>query len=473
MQCFKVKSHEIVKRFDPYYYMPEFKNLNNKLLKLDNVVSIGSIIKSWNRGDGPREGFYTEDSTNGIYFIRVNNLKNHTIVLDDIKYINRHIHETKLKRAQVTSGDVVFAISGTKDNLGTVSIIPENIKEANLNSALVKINLDERKILKEYFCYFFDLPIARMQIDFIGKGAAQNNLNNEEISEIFIPLPSMERQKDVINLMKQAYLNKFTKEQEAENKLSDINSIILETLHIKFPEVAEKRCYSISSFDLRNNRMDTHYHQPKFSLLEEYLKNCNCDYKKIKDISYKISSGATPLSGGDSYTDNTGIPFIRSGDINKYDKINYTKTLYIKENVHNKMLRSSQLEYDDVLIAIVGATIGQVAVYKDKRPANINQALALIRVDKSKILPEYLKIYMLSKFGQEELNRNKRPVARANLNLDEIGNINILLPDLEHQHTIVNKYYKILEEIDALKKDAKTEFEKSKAKIEKMILGEE
>ena len=45
-----------------------------------------------------------------------------------------------------------------------------------------------------------------------------------------------------------------------------------------------------------------------------------------------------------------------------------------------------QLEYDDVLIAIVGATIGQVSVYKDKKPANINQALALVRVDKSKIL---------------------------------------------------------------------------------------
>jgi hypothetical protein len=42
------------------------------------------------------------------------------------------------------------------------------------------------------------------------------------------------------------------------------------------------------------------------------------------------------------------------------------------------MLKSSQLKFNDTLIAIVGATIGQVAIYESDKEANINQALTRV-----------------------------------------------------------------------------------------------
>ena len=142
-------------------------------------------------------------------------------------------------------------------------------------------------------------------------------------------------------------------------------------------------------------------------------------------------------------------------------------------SVHNTILKSSQLQFEDILVAIVGATIGQVSMYKNQTSANINQAIALIRVDKNRIIPEYLKIYLLSRLGQEELNRNKRPVARANLNLEEIANINILIPDFQTQQNIIDKFNNSLCEINQNFNEARKEFEQAKIKIEKMILGEE
>jgi type I restriction enzyme M protein len=65
-------------RIDPYYYKPDFLLLRKKLEGNSLFERVGNLIKSWNRGDGPRDGFYTDDIQNGVYFLRVNNLKEHT-----------------------------------------------------------------------------------------------------------------------------------------------------------------------------------------------------------------------------------------------------------------------------------------------------------------------------------------------------------------------------------------------------------
>ena len=69
-------------------------------------------------------------------------------------------------------------------------------------------------------------------------------------------------------------------------------------------------------------------------------------------------------------------------------------------------MRSSQVYTNDIMIAIVGATIGQVGVYLSDREANINQAIALVRL-KQGIDVQYVKELIKSKIGQISLNRLK------------------------------------------------------------------
>ncbi len=195
-------------------------------------------------------------------------------------------------------------------------------------------------------------------------------------------------------------------------------------------------CFTILADEVEK-RIDPHFYRPAFIQFYQQLEKTKFEFKTLGEIAEKVTSGATPLSKGDAYTSKEeGIPFVRSGDINEDKNINFEEVLYIKENIHHKLLKGSKLKKGDVLIAIVGATIGQISIYDYDKEANINQAIALVRL-KQGINPEYIKAFMISTLGQRQLDRIKRPVARANINLDEIRGIKIILPSLAIQNKIV------------------------------------
>lgn len=269
---FLINRSELVERLDPFFYKG-FHAIRNKLTS-KGFIPLGNFIASWNRGDGPRDGFYTDDAKHGIYFLRINNLKENSIDLTDVKFINRNIHEGKLKRAKVKAGDVVFAISGTKDNLGTVSVIPNHIKEANLNSALVRFDL-RSELDKHFFCLLFDLGFIRAQVNFIGKGAAQNNLNNKEINSILVPNLSLLEQHRLVALFQAAKTKQKQKEQQAQELLTGIDVYLLAELEITLPQ---KNTRHSPSFLVRlsevESRLDPHqFHHERVNTIKAIRKN--------------------------------------------------------------------------------------------------------------------------------------------------------------------------------------------------------
>lgn len=158
----------------------------------------------------------------------------------------------------------------------------------------------------------------------------------------------------------------------------------------------------------------------------------------IQNITSDIFSGSTPLAKGNAYVEPpNGVRFLRSGEITEDGEVTSISEVHITEEVHNGLLRRSQLNLGDVLIAIVGATIGSVGVYERNEPSNINQAIAVVRLRDKEILPKYLCYYLKSDIGQGLLDFFKRPVARANINLEEISEIPVLIPPREIQLTLV------------------------------------
>ncbi|HZV12271.1 MAG TPA: restriction endonuclease subunit S [Candidatus Kapabacteria bacterium] len=171
------------------------------------------------------------------------------------------------------------------------------------------------------------------------------------------------------------------------------------------------------------------------------LEQLPFDIEKLSLLSENIFSGITPLSGGDAYTiPPDGIPFIRSGEINSDGKVIPSHDVHIIESIHNGLMRRSQLKKNDVLIAIVGATIGAVGIYESDEPANVNQAIAVVRLKQERVLPKYVVAFLLSSLGQEILDYMKRPVARANINLEEIGEITIPVPPFDIQKEFIKQY---------------------------------
>ncbi len=204
------------------------------------------------------------------------------------------------------------------------------------------------------------------------------------------------------------------------------------------------------------DRIDVRYYKPEYRQVYKNLEGSPFKLSTLKRISDKIFSGMTPLSGGPDYTtSDKGIPFVRSGDINERDVIDFDSLLYVKKQVHCQKMKSSRLEKNDLLLAIVGATIGQVALYKYDGEANINQAIAGVRLKKG-ANPDYVKWFLLTELGQTQLERLKRPVARANINLQEIGEIRVPLPSRETQNSISALMQEALERGTGKEKEAES-----------------
>lgn len=182
-------------------------------------------------------------------------------------------------------------------------------------------------------------------------------------------------------------------------------------------------------------RWDPHFHSPRFAHLDPELDAI--DAKPIRRVAQSIFSGITPLSGGDAYSDNLeGVAFVRSGDFNEDGTINEDALIRLKPEIHQKLMRRSQLKENDVLFAIVGATIGKVGIFPGGYEANINQAVCAVRLT-GDVLPHFLHAFFLTGLGQEQLERVKRPVARANINLEEVGTLRLPVLDKKVQAAAV------------------------------------
>ena len=157
------------------------------------------------------------------------------------------------------------------------------------------------------------------------------------------------------------------------------------------------------------------------------------------ELATSIFSGATPLAKGSAYVvPPLGVRFLRSGEITADGDISATSEVHISQDVHDGALKRSQLQTGDLLVAIVGATIGAAGIYSREEEANINQAIAAIRFREGAISREYALWYLHSSLGQHLLDYFKRPVARANINLEEVGEIPVIVPDTSGQSALVS-----------------------------------
>jgi len=301
----------------------------------------------------------------------------------------------------------------------------------------------------------------------------RRRLDTTVFAELIFPFPEDKSRRKVSQIITQYFAQKQQSEAEAEKLLSSIDDYLLNELGIKLPEPTENtlkyRMFIKTFKEISDGRIDPHFHQEKFKQLDIQLNNGKYPLSNLKKKSILITSGATPLSKGDSYTEDAsiGVPFVRSGEIKD---ITFENCIYIKPEIHNTMLKSSQLKKGDLLIAIVGATIGEVGIYDHNREANINQAIALVRLN-DEVLPVFAKDFYKSSIGSFILDRAKRPVARANINLDEIGILPIPVPPLDKQKEIAEHITGIRQQAQQLKDKTKEALKKASEEIEEILLN--
>lgn len=131
--------------------------------------------------------------TDGIPFLRSQNILPFEVSLNNVVYIDDEFHQS-LEKSRLTPGDVAIVRTGYP---GTAAVIPPELKESNC-SDLVIVRPGE-EVNPHYLAAFFNSAYGKGLVAGKLVGAAQKHFNVTSAKEVMIHLPPKEKQAVIVS----------------------------------------------------------------------------------------------------------------------------------------------------------------------------------------------------------------------------------------------------------------------------------
>ena len=215
----KDKQIELAELFDKVADIIVKRNM--ELTSLDNLIQARFVEmfgdpklndKGWNAGiisdyyevkGGKRipKGMGYADGATAHPYLRATDMKNETILDDDIHYIDEEVYE-HIKRYTVKSGDIYLTNVGV--NLGMAGVIPEKYDGANLTENAVKLVPKTEKVIDGvFFAHYINSPGIQDYINERKMSVGVPKLAIFRIETMPLLLPPMDIQMQFIEFHKQ------------------------------------------------------------------------------------------------------------------------------------------------------------------------------------------------------------------------------------------------------------------------------
>jgi len=173
-------------------------------------------------------------------------------------------------------------------------------------------------------------------------------------------------------------------------------------------------------------------------------------WASVDQATHRVTKGASPAWQGYGYQE-AGVLFLRSQNIG-WGHLDLKSVVYVSEEYNVKEARSV-IESEDVLLNIVGASIGRAAKATSYvTGGNLNQAVAILRMVRPLVSPDLVVLYLISPDAQRSIGRKVVDVARANLSLADIRGLAFPLPPLVEQLRTVAEVERRLSVVGELEK---------------------
>ena len=334
------------------------------------------------------------------------NIFDDEITFDNPRYLAQSDFEQEDRRTKVMAGNVLLTIVGT---VGRAAVVDEKMPRFTLQRSVAVLKPKDDVCNSRYLMYA--LQGKRTYIENSAKGVAQKGIYLNEVSNIDLRIPALYEQESIVIL-----LDKITAVTRSYQKQIQ-----------KLDELVKSR-------------------------FVELFKACK-DYKRLEEHAALITKGASPKWQGVDYCEK-GTLFVTSENVREC-YLDLSKRKYLDDKI-NEIQPRSILKRNDILINIVGASIGRAAVYDCDELANINQAVALVRVDFSRINQTYLMTFLNSQQAIEMYGKMKKGGARDNLSLQNIADLKIPVAPMERQ----KEFAAFVSEVDKSKLAVKQSLEK-------------
>lgn len=355
-----------------------------KLEEICTIVSGGTPSRSkpdyWNNGNIP--------------WIKIKDMKSKYIDSAEEFITEEGLNNSSTK--MLKSDTILYSIFATLGEVGILKI------DACTNQAIAGLSLKEdSNILKEYLYYY--LKSKKKDVNNLGRGVAQNNINLSLLRKFRIPVIPLHQQEKIIGVL--------------DNVSNTINNYEREIYLLD--ELVKARF--VEMFGDENNSK-------------------GWEIVNIEDVA-NVQVGVV-IKPSQYYTDQyNGIKAFRSLNIgNGYIKDD-DWVYFSREG--NKKNKKSILSTNDVLVVRSGAPGTACVVTSEYAGSNAIDVI-IAHPDFQKVDSHYLCTYTNMPHGKSQIIEGTGGAAQQHFNVGKYNKLKLMLPPLEYQ----KQYVKFLEEID-------------------------
>lgn len=377
------------------------------------LVKINDVCKITN-GFAFKSEKYTTES--GARIIRITNVQKSKIVDNDPK-IYPFAELTKLDNYKIYENDILMSLTG---NVGRVGKFPKELLPAYINQRICRVMPKSDNLDANYLFHF--LNSDKFENDAIknSAGAAQLNLSTNWLSNYEIPLPPLETQKHIAQILDDAAALRYKTKQ----------------LLKEYDALAQSIFYDMFGG----------------------FKSKDWNIVKIENI---VKSGKGSMRTGPFGSDLLHSEFVESGisvlgiDNAVLNTFQWKQRRYITEEKYEKLKRYT-IYPKDIIITIMG-TVGRVAVVPDNIGRAINtKHLAAISLNEELANPEFVAFSLHSdqKILQQINQRGKGAIMKG-LNLTIIKDLKFKLPPIILQNQFAEKIALIEQQKQLAKQELK------------------
>ena len=230
-------------------------------------------------------------------------------------------------------------------------------------------------------------------------------LNKEKLKEVPITLPPLEEQKRIVKILDEKFAMLETVKANAKANLQNAKDLFQ-------------------------------------SQLTKAFSNTTWEMQKLSEIT-EVKDGT---HDSPSYY-SEGIPFVTQKNITP-SGFDLTNTKRISLQDHEKFYKRSNVEYGDILIAMIGANRGMSCIVNTREVFSIKN-VGLIKKSK-KTNQEYLAYYLKSEVAQKYVSDASNGGAQEFIGLTSLRKFPIPLPTLPEQKRIVKELDTLSEKTKAL-----------------------
>lgn len=368
-----------------------------KLEEICTIVSGGTPSRSkpnyWNNGNIP--------------WIKIKDMKSKYIDSAEEFITEEGLNNSSTK--MLKRDTILYSIFATLGEVGILKI------DACTNQAIAGLSLKEdSNILKEYLYYY--LKSKKKDVNNLGRGVAQNNINLSLLRKFKIPVIPLRQQKKIVEVL--------------DNVSSTINNYERELALLD--ELVKARFVEMFGDPIKNSK--------------------RYPIRQFSDYIISLTSGSR---GWAKYCVDDGEEwFITIKNVKDCNVI--TDNMQPVNAPSNAEAKRTKVKEGDLLISIT-ADLGRTGVVTREvaeHGAYINQHLSCIRINRDILNPLYVAHYMESPAGKRQFVQKNQSAVKAGLNFNSINSLKLLVPPMEEQ----NKFIRFVKQID-----------KSRSRIQKSL----